>query len=61
MAALDSVEEFVILLKRRYLPSQAKVRSTNHRRGSNTKPRALSLRLTISKIQENKPATNYSS
>lgn len=35
------------LVSRRHLPSQAKVRSTTHRRGSTSKPMAASERLLI--------------
>lgn len=38
------------LARRRLRLSQAKVRSTTHRRGSNSKPLAMSDRLTISMV-----------
>ena len=42
--------------RRRFRPSQAKVRSTTHRRGSSTKPLAVSDRLMISMTQSPRPA-----
>ena len=44
------------LARRRFRPSQAKVRSTTHRRGSSTKPLAVSDRLMISMTQSPRPA-----
>ncbi len=44
------------LARRRFRPSRAKVRSTTHRRGSSTKPLAVSDRLMISIFQSPRQA-----
>ena len=47
--------------RRRLRPNQAKVRSTTHRRGSSTKPLAVSDRLMISSVQLPFPLSAVSS
>ena len=51
-----SIERSQSLANRRQRPSQAKVRSTTHRRGKTSKPFAASERLMISIVQPPFPA-----
>ncbi len=55
-ASLEAVECSQSLASLRHLPSQAKVRSTTHRRGKTSKPFAASDRLMISIVQPPFPA-----
>lgn len=47
----DAMELFQPLASRLHRPNHVKVRSTTHRRGSRTKPAAVSERLTISMVR----------
>jgi len=50
-ASADAMERSTSLANLRHLPSQAKVRSTTHRRGRTSKPFVLPERLMISTVQ----------